>query len=65
MSKIKINIVRLWNAFIGIIKATLPQDTNEKKIFFFSIFFWEFFGCFMLTRIKGLLYWATIHTNIQ
>lgn len=52
MSKIKINVVRLWNAFIGIIKATLPQDTNEKKIFFFSFLFFFLLGAFWLFHVN-------------
>lgn len=52
MTKIKTYALCLWNAFIGIIRTTLPQDRNEKKIFVFSFVFYFFLGCFWLFHVN-------------
>ncbi len=52
MSKLKSIALCLWKAFISIIRATLPQNRNEKKVFVFSFVFYLFLGCFWLFHVN-------------
>ncbi len=54
MSKLKSIALCLWKAFISIIRATLPQNRNEKKVFVFSFVFYLFLGCFWLFRKRSV-----------
>lgn len=52
MFKIKISVFNLWSAFIDIIRATLPQDRDEKRVFVFAFAFYLFLGCFWLFHVN-------------